>query len=334
MSIQAIAADANSTAVNQGGQLTLEQQRRLSDLVKAESSPGLIGAAGFAFLFGLILWFGSQSETASMSLRAELLFGGLFGLAALSFALLFWRCWRRLQEVRAGHLLRADGHILWQGGAYRAQVPGHTLNLSAFNLGAGTYEFSFLPRSGRVIAAELVARDSPAQAQDELRHALAVANHFNVDDLPAYRAGGLGKAGPRRLRRTWSGTGWTLLTALVALVIFAILVNADVSKDLAPFLFFVAVFAGLAGLFSAVGAISPTLDVLGGKVTSAEGVVQKTIRQTHGRGARTYYYYKLSNQSWLVSPEAYRALIEGQNYRAYFLPRSKQLLAVEPLLEG
>src|SRR5258708_40070620 len=100
--------------------------------------------------------------------------------------------------------------MVGEAGEYRAHVRGNSLNLSAFNLAAGTYAFGFLPRSGRVVAAELVALDSPAQAQDELRHALAVTNHFNVDDLPAFREGRLGRAGARRLRQAWMPPAWML----------------------------------------------------------------------------------------------------------------------------
>ncbi len=259
MSVQAIAADSTSTAANQHGQLTPEQQRRTAAAVRAEAAPGLVGGACFAFLFGVILWAGSRSYSSDMDWRAALLFGGLTLLAVLFIVAAFLRRRRGLQEVRAGLLQRADGHIVWQNGAYRAQVPGHTLNLSAFNLAAGTYTFSFLPGSGRVIAAELVAFDAPAQAQDELRHALAVANHFNLDDFSA------------------------------------------------------------------------TFDLLGGQVASAAGAVHKSMRQTYGRNASTYYYYKLDALVWTVTPEAYRALIEGPAYRVYYLPRSKMLLGIEPL---
>ncbi len=74
-----------------------------------------------------------------------------------------------------------------------------------------------------------------------------------------------------------------------------------------------------------------TPGLLGGKVVAVEGVVQKTLRQTFGRGASIHYYYKLGNQTWLVTPEAYRALVEGLAYRVYFLPRGKQLVGIEPI---
>ena len=324
-------ADENSTAANQRDQMTPEQQRRVTAAINAQAAPGVVGAVCFAALFVVIMWAGSRSYSSHMGPRDYLLFGGLTVVSLLVMAAFLLRRYRALLEVRAGKLQRASGHIVWQAGAYRAQVPGHMLNLSAFNLGAGTYEFSFLPRSGRVISAELVARDSPAQAQDELRHILAVTNHFNVDDLPANREGRLGRSGSRRLRSAWAPAAWMLLFAFLALVVFVYLVNADVSKDMAPILFVAALFLILGALAGALGALSPTLDVLGGKVNSAEGVVQKIERRTYGRTANTFYYYRLGNQSWTVTPEAYRALIAGPTYRVYFLPRSKRMVGIEPL---
>jgi len=331
MSVQAIAADENSPAADNGGQITPEQQRRAIAEINAAAMPGTLAGACFAFLFGVILWAGSQSYSSHMSPRDDLLFAGLILASVLLMAAFLWRRARDAREVRAGHLQRADGHIIWQNGAYRAEVPGHTLNLSAFNLAAGTYAFSFLPRSGRVVAAELVALDSPAQAQDELRHALAVTNHFNVDDLPAFREGRLGRAGPRRLRQVWTPTAWMLLVAVVLFVVFVVLVSAEASKDLASLAFVFSVLAGIFGLFTGLFALNPTFDLLGGKVSSAAGVIEKVTRHTYGRNANTFYYYRLDNFLWTVSPEAQRTLIDGPAYRVYFLPRSKRLMGIEPM---
>ena len=318
-----------STAANRGGQMTDEQQRRLAAAVRAETSQGLIGAgsaAAFFLIFTLVAF-----NDPHVPLPGHLFFGGLLLLSLLIMGALFWRRARLLAEVQAGHLERATGHVGWKSGRYRAQVPGRSLDLTAFNLAAGSYDFSYLPVTGRVVAAELAAADTPTQAEGELRHALAVANHFNLDDLPAYRDGRLGLAGPPRLRRTWTPAAAMLLLALVLFALFAALVSGHTSKDLVPIVFVAAVLLGIAGLFTALGALSATFDLLGGQVASAAGAVHKSMRQTYGRNASTYYYYKLDALVWTVTPEAYRALIEGPAYRVYYLPRSKMLLGIEPL---
>src|SRR5260370_33126206 len=208
-----------STAANRGGQMTDEQERRLAAAVRAETSQGLIGAgsaAAFFLIFTLVAF-----NDPHVPLPGHLFFGGLLLLSLLIMGALFWRRARLLAEVQAGHLERATGHVDGKSGRYRAQVPGRSLDLTAFNLAAGSYDFSYLPVTGRVVAAELAAADTPTQAEGELRHALAVANHFNLDDLPAYREGQQGPATFRRLRRLGSTAGGLLVGGLVLIMPFA-----------------------------------------------------------------------------------------------------------------
>jgi len=331
MTIQAIAADPDSLAANRVGQIGPEQQRRLARAVKADASVGLLLVGGFAALFATVLW--AQWQSYSDSNRTDGLVGAVFLLAVclLIFAWLYGRRAQKLAEVAAGKMEQAEGHVVWQRGDYRAQIPGRMLPLTGFNLAAGRYRFSYLPRSGRLVAAELLEADTPAEQHDELLHTLAQANHFNLDDLPALRQGNLGQISPRRLLRLWLHVGAWFGSAAVLALLFVGMVAGDVAQDVAPLFFSGAIITGIFGLFSAIGAISPTLDLLGGKVSQAEGLLGKNIRQTYGRGASTYYYYRLDKQSWLVSSEAYRALLTGRSYRLYFLPRSKTLLGIEPL---
>jgi hypothetical protein len=309
------------------GPMTEEQQRTAAAAVRAETSPGLIMAAGFALAFGLIL-LASQSSSDATS---NAVFGGLLVLSLLLAAAVFWRRQRLLAEVQAGQLEHATGHVEWKGGRYQAQVPGRTLDLTNFNLAAGSYHFSYLPRSGRVVSARLAAADSPTQAHDELQHALAVANHFNVDDLPAYREGKQGPGRFRRLRRLWSTAGWLLLAAYGLALVFTIMVVADQNSPFAPMVILVAMLLFFFGLGSVLGDLRPTLDIFGGRVLSSRGQVQKFTRVIRGRYTVTLYFYTLNGQDWRVSPEAWRALIEGRRYRVYYLPRSKALVGIEPM---
>jgi len=330
MTVQGIgAAGEDATAANRGGQMTQEQQRRVAAAVRSETSQGLIAAGGGVVLFLVLIL--AAFNGGDVALTDYLVFGGLLLLSLLIMVALFGRRARLLSEVQAGQLERATGHVEWESGRYRAAVPGRSLDLTAFNLAAGSYDFSYLPRSGRVVAAELAASDTPAQALDELRHALAVANHFNLDDLPAYRDGRQGPGRFRRLRRLWSTAGWTLLAALVLIMVFVYMVAADPNNGLATFAFLPGMFLFLWAVGSGLGAIGRTLDVLGGQVRSARGEVRKIKRVTHGRYATTLYFYTVEGQNWLVSPEAYRALIEGQRYRIYYLPRTRALVGIEPL---
>jgi len=312
-----------------GRPMTEEQQRTAAAAVRAVTSPGLTMAGSFALVFGLLLLASQSSRDAT----GGAVFGGLLALSLLLAAAVFWRRQRLLAEVEAGQLEHATGHVEWKGGRYQAQVPGRTLDLTHFNLAAGSYHFSYLPRSGQVVSARLAAAASPTQAHDDLQHALAVANHFNVDDLPAYREGKQGPGKFRRLRRLWSTAGWLLLAAFGLALVFTFMVVADQHSPFAPLVIIVAVALFCVGLGSVLGDVRPTLDIIDGRVLSSRGQVQKFTRVISGRYTTTLYFYTLNGQDWRVSPEAWRALIEGRRYRVYYLPRSKALVGIEPMGE-
>ena len=40
---------------------------------------------------------------------------------------------------------------------------------------------------------------------------------------------------------------------------------------------------------------------------------------------------RLNDQQWEVSDDAHRALVEGRKYRVYYLPRSLNFVAIEPI---
>ena len=50
-----------------------------------------------------------------------------------------------------------------------------------------------------------------------------------------------------------------------------------------------------------------------------------------GRGGGSRYYYRVDNLRFQVSRTAYNALVEGLRYRLYFTPRSRTIVAIEPL---
>ena len=318
------AADDNSAAANRGGQMTAEQQTRAAAAVRAEWTTKLMGAGlGCGLpplvILGLLAFTHPPAPVASY-----LLFGGLLVLAGLFVVVLWGQRGRRLAEVRAGQVARATGHVEFITGRYQAAAPGGALDLTGFKLAAGTYDFSYLPMSRRVVAAELAAADTPAEAQAALRHALAVANHFNLDDLPAYRQGQLGPGTGRRLVSLWAPSGWLLLAALGLLA--AALVGVPGTGLLAGLL--VALWAVISGR----RVLRRTQDVLGGTVRAAEGEVRSTkhTRQS-GRTLFTDYSYSVAGQNFLVTAAAQRALLAGQRYRLYYLPRSRALVGIEPL---
>jgi hypothetical protein len=74
-------------------------------------------------------------------------------------------------------------------------------------------------------------------------------------------------------------------------------------------------------------------DMLGKRVRVAEGRV--TLREEDKKvpGKRdevSFYYFHLKERQFQVSRKAFLAIDDGGSYRAYFLPRSNTLVAIEP----
>ncbi len=330
-----LASSSNETAAaaNPAGRMTEEQQRRVAAAVRAEASKSLNNAVGLAAALGLA-WLIFYKAFDPPSVGAVVFGVPILAVVAI-FGVLYWKRATLLSEVQAGVVEYAAGQVEFVGGRYRATVPGRSLNLTAVSLAAGSYDFGFLPRSGWVVAAQLAASDSPTRDQDELRHALAVSNHFSLDDLPTLRQGRLQPDAARRLRREWSGGVWLIVAAVVSAAVFVYEAGFGNDALLLTFSCLGTIFLGLIG-FGIIATLSGrTQDVFEGKVAAAEGTLQKQKVEVHAyRSNRTDYYYVLDQQKWLVSLEGYRALIEGRKYRIYFLPRSKVLVGIEPIEDG
>jgi len=74
-------------------------------------------------------------------------------------------------------------------------------------------------------------------------------------------------------------------------------------------------------------------DMLGKRVRAAEGRV--TLREEDKKvpGKRdevSFYYFHMKERQFHVSRKAFLAIDDGGSYRAYFLPRSNALIAIEP----
>ena len=321
---------AEITAINRRGEMTPGQCEGAASHLKTAYGSGLILAGVFGAIFLIILVVGVGTPSSQFDTGSVVLFGGLTAICLFALGWQWLRLARALGEVKAGRVEQAIGEVVWDHGNYRAAIAGRKLDLAGQNLGAGTYEFYYLPGSGRVVAAELLAAETPDQARALLLHALAVTNGFNVDWLPDFRQGRLGAGREGRLRRTWSSTGWTLLAAIGVLSVFVFLVNVNPDNGLINALAIGDIFLAFAVLIGVVTAIRPTLDLLAGRVESAEGTVQKVVHETHGRYASTFYYYQIDKRLWSVSPQAYRAIVEGESYRIYYLPHDKSLAGIEP----
>jgi len=73
-------------------------------------------------------------------------------------------------------------------------------------------------------------------------------------------------------------------------------------------------------------------DVIAGRVAYVEGrITGREVDKNLGQRAEvTLYYFDMKDRTFEVSREAFRAIDSGGSYRAYFTPRGRMLVAVEP----
>lgn len=90
---------------------------------------------------------------------------------------------------------------------------------------------------------------------------------------------------------------------------------------------------GLAFLFASRVSIGLYFDLLGRAVETKEGRITAREDQTlrpNGRDPIEKYYFDLKTDRFPVNLAAYRAIENGSVYLLYVLPRSRQLVAIEP----
>lgn len=249
------------------------------------------------------------------------------------------------QDLNDGRVEQARGEVVWRYGRYVVQAGGRRLGYEAArgNLEPGAYTFYYLPRSGWVVGAEpadgWAGSSEPADlgstrqvesAAFDLRSVLAQANDFSLLALEANRSGRLGEGQGDRIILTSVGTllggvAFAVLGALIG-VLVASQQRSPGGDSLAPWIV-VAAFV-LTGLFLLYRAARLIADATGGRVEMTEGVG----RRSRWRSKRSVtYHYHVDKLSFTVSRAAHDALLEDRVYRFYYTPRTKTLVAVEPV---
>ncbi len=201
---------------------------------------------------------------------------------------------------------------------------------------------------------------STFRSREKVLEDLAKALHFSPASLEANRKGKLSGDQFRTLMGNF-------LTPAIAALLFAALPFVcwglvTSSRQSVPFLAGIQVFVGqlthlgdlmesdgkfavisrvgslliclaLALIMASRASIAMYFDLLERSVVVKEGRViareEQTIRE-NGRDPIEKYYFDLKNDRYPVNLAAYRAIETGSVYLVYILPRSRQLVAIEP----
>lgn len=341
--------DPDVIASNRQGIITPEQQEILLFYV----SWPFWGCLVWFILTGLILfpfwWPGSEQLPAFMMPLYVLIFGGGAVLTTAMFGWQIWKGLRQRQEIKRGPVVWADGEVIVRGERFEVLIPDGRLQspVQKFNLLPGPYRFYFLPRSRFLLSAESIEQNAadlvanalniPRLPADLTRAlpALMQTFRFNEADLAQNRAGGLTN---RQRGRTFLDI-LLYLGMLLAVTFFAGLVVAGYwfgwTEPEIPdsWLFQVWQFVCLGGIvlfafgYPLWNIATRLIDILSGQVSTLSGPIQFKIRG--GRSSTSYYV--IQGQEFQVKHTAYHSFIEKLPYHVYYIPRTKEIVSLEPV---
>jgi len=317
---------------NQRGRLTLEQQSAFEQAAKSQRFMVMFWGVMILAVVGFVVFFfwqvaGGDGLLSSPSVIAMGLvaIGVVLLIQVVSGGDLFYIFPR--DDIENGQVESVIGKVIWTGRRYR--MVSDSRKLKSLRHGRtlpppGDYRFYCLPESGLVLMAEELGLMSASQPKDLLLDALARANHFSMEDLEANRTGSL--SGRQEVRLFGLVSFWVaLLAAFLLISIFAVQRQTMGGNTLVYLL--LGIMAVIAFVRIGWRSVSLIWDIWGAKADHMDGRVTRHIH--HARNTR-YYTYQLSGMKFRVSMSAYNALLEGREYRVYFAPRSKRLVAIEP----
>jgi len=322
---------------NQRGQLTPQQQAALKRGIREQW--GRVALWIFVLLIlcgvsGLLIWALVSDGLGSSLMGTALAAGGVFAIVFLVVAAFIFPNMSLVfasREIEEGRVESATGKIEWTGNKYKIVSDSHTLRIVRGNISMpppGTYRFYFLPNSGLVILAEALGDLSATQSKDLLLEVLSRANRFNPEDIDVNRQGSL--TGGQTLRLTSFAIVQGIVFLLCAGVGIWFYFNQPTGDDRTWFIFLMVIL-----VFLAAGAVwnilRTVLDLLTQSVTQVEGIV---VRHEHRTRNGRYYTYQIKYLKFRVSRAAFRALVDGWEYRVYYSSRSKRLLAIEPIRQN
>ncbi len=347
--------------MNRDGKIAKEQKTALIS-ASASTHGGWLSLLVAAVVVGVIVvQFGKP--ITHMGKTGEVLGAAIIVAVLIASYLLVHAVFVALERLRwlGVRVERREGRVEFREGHYLPEADGKTLSSvfgDAFHLAPGPYVFYCAKHSKWILsahsaasAARSAAAGSAAGVSDisemlsagnvgaaervdltEVQRALGMTLGFTPEDLQLNRQGRISRHQRKRLRREMrSGFYGTVLGGGFAgfMIVYGPFLHPE--KPKLPFLV-AAGFGVLALVMSFKDLAAGLADSLTGSVRSAEGRVARYTESSHGgRSSHTYHYFAVEGLRFSVSSAAYEALIEGFNYRAFYLPRTRMLLGLEPL---
>jgi hypothetical protein len=325
---------------NRRGEITPAQNDRLNAMALGRQGCGTIIVPFFAVgIFFFFLLAGMFSSTGISWIL--LLPGVIFLVIILGFSKSLYNWWRNSTKLKAD---RANGIVRSGVGelgyspktGFTAKVIDDDLILSRSNDASGLlpgvrYNFYYLPESRFVLSAEQLGEISSGQVRLALTDILAQANGFTKEDLQTNQNGQVTQSQRMAGLKKWvPGLIIMGVAFLFELIFLYPLISSNLDSNLIPVVFIGGTLVVLTSIGFTMG-LKGFLDFNTSVPEMIEGPGHKiTRRKSTGRSSRTVYYYTIGNNEFEVAQKAFPALLEGVNYRAYFMPSTKRLLSIEP----
>jgi len=333
--------DSYNLEANRRGEITETQKQRLN--ASFNWVQGLAVLIVILFFGGTVCFISSipvlaGEELESGSLLVLLVVGGVFLFVSLFGGRNLWGMLDtaiKLRRDQANRVIRqAQGQLSYHKKGYIFQVDERKLTLPPQGTGgllpAVTYRVYYLEESGILLSAEEVFPAGLAQVRAALDEILAGANGFSLEDLAANRNGEATAAQRRKvLGRVIAG-----LVMIVMALGFSVIVIFGTLDGVQGEPIFVLMFGAFLVIFLLAGIAllaKALLDLFISAPQQAQGVGRKEKRVSGGKHRTTRYYYLVGGESFEIGSRAYTALIDGLEYRVYYLPHTKSLIAIETL---
>ncbi|MCX7756197.1 MAG: hypothetical protein N2117_13280 [Anaerolineales bacterium] len=332
--------DPSDVEANRAGRISEAQLKRLNATISWNQ-----GCTAFIFLpiAGLLCFYALFWLTGATQHFFNLVQAGVFAGVALFLLVIaakgIWNIFSELQKVnrdRQNNAIRqTQGRLAFDQNGYFFDADGRRLKLPAPAetgglLPGGLYRVFYLEESGIVLSAEEAFPPSPAQVRTALNEILAHANRFTLDDLAANREGELTPG--QRMKPLGLVIGGLVMAlfilGIVGFMYFLVIPEVELEANFLPLLVFGVVLSAI-GLFSVRNILTGLLDLFFPALKQIQGRVRREKRTSGGRNRSTTYHYVINGQNFRVSPQAYQALVDGWEYRIYYLPRTRKLLSIE-----
>lgn len=331
--------DPQDFEANRRGEITEAQKQRLNSM--SGWGQGCV-ALIVLFFIGPFLCFMSFifiEDSLTGILIPLLIAGSIFLLFLLLMGRILWNLWSnntKLKRDQANRAIRqGQGQLSYSKKGYVFQVNDLNLVLPANGTGGllpgAAYRVHYLEESRFLLSAEESYPAGPTQVRAAMSEILAAANEFSFEDLSANHNGETTFSQRRKLLPKALVGVFLCLLGVVFLVVIVFFAFSSNLRDTRPTMF---IFGIMAAVFLVLGGfllVNALVDMFISAPQQIQGLAHKEKRVTGGKHRTTHYYYVIGGQSFEISYRAYEALIDGLEYRIYYLPRTKQLISIEAL---